>query len=366
MALAPHAAGLAMREEILGVRVHRYRYGRDAAETLAYAGTMADQVLRSWSARLRLVRLLVAARRALRVAVADFRPDVIHVHWWFPGGLAVWPVPPRGVPIVLTSHGTDLFLLDRAAIARPVARRVFGCAREVTVISTPLAVRVRALGVPAERITVVPMPVEPDAAEHAAPLENDSRDAGLIVFVGRLVERKGAEFAIRALAILRRTRADLSARLIVAGDGPERDALRRLASDLAVSDAVEMTGTLSRDGVTALYRRASAFVLPAVTDWKGEQEGFGMVIVEAMLHALPVVASRSGGIPDIVRDGENGLLVAERDPEAIARALERVLSDPAMARRLGDAAQADVRDRFAPRRIAEIFDTVYSRAAGRA
>jgi glycosyltransferase involved in cell wall biosynthesis len=113
------------------------------------------------------------------------------------------------------------------------------------------------------------------------------------------------------------------------------------------------------------YRDAGVFVMPAVTDWKGEQEGFGMVIVEAMAYGLPVVASRSGGIPDIIRDGENGLLVPERDVGALAAALARVLDDAALADRLGASARADVGDRFAPGRIAIAFDTVYRRAARR-
>lgn len=361
--VAPHAPGIPLEETVAGIPVRRFRYGPDEAETLAYTGTMHEQVLHSWRARARLVRFLHAYRRAVREAAQAIRPDVLHVHWWFPGGLAVWPRwgAPRRLPVVLTSHGTDLFLLDRFRPARPLAMRVFRAAAEVTVISTPLVARVRALGVPAERITVVPMPLDTDAFPAGA---DASRERDLLLFAGRLIERKGAEFAIRALANLRGRGRPL--RLILAGDGPDRPALERLAGALAVTAAVTFTGTLPPAAVSDLYRRAAVLLLPAVTDWKGEQEGFGMVLVEAMRSGLPVVATASGGIPDVVQDGRTGLLVPERDAAALAAAAARLLDDPALAARLAAAARTDVAARFAPGHIARVFADVYARAVGAA
>ena len=363
MAVAPHAPGLALEDTVAGVAVRRFRYGPDAAETLAYAGTMHEQVLRSWGARLRLLRFLSAFRAAVRAANHAFKPDVLHVHWWFPGGLTVWPRMglPATLPVVLTSHGTDLFLLDRIKLARPLARRVFARAAQVTVISTPLVPRVEALGVAAERVTVVPMPL--DTATFTA--GDGPRDGELLLFVGRLIERKGAEFAVRAVAELRQERKR-KLRLLVVGDGPERAALERLAGALGVRAAVAFAGALPPAELAPLYRRAAALLFPAVTDWKGEQEGFGMVLVEAMRSGLPIVATRSGGIPDVISDGATGLLVPERDPKALADAVDRLLSRADEARQLAAAAQDDVSRRFAPDRIARVFDEVYRRAtAGR-
>ena len=355
--VAPHAAGVAEVDDFHGVRVRRYRYGPDASETLAYAGTMADQVMRSWAARWRMLRLLAASRRMTRDAAREARPDVIHVHWWFPGALAVWPRTGLQAPVVITSHGTDLFLLDRAPAVSRLASPLFRSAAQVTVISTPLVRRVEALGVPRQRITVVPMPLPPQPS--GRPM-NPSSDRGALLFVGRLVERKGAEYAVRALAILREAGRD--ARLTVVGDGPERNALETLASSLGVAAHVEFTGMLPSGAVAERYSAAGTLLMPAVTDWKGEQEGFGMVIVEAMRHGLPVIATASGGITDIVRDGVNGLLVPERDAGAIAAAVTRLLDDPRLGTGLGEAAAADVAERFATARIARTFDAVYRRA----
>jgi glycosyltransferase involved in cell wall biosynthesis len=357
--LAPHAPGLLLEERVDGVDVVRYRYGPEAEETLAYAGTMHEQALRSWRARWRLLRFIAASRAGLRRELRAWQPDVLHVHWWVPGGFAIWPGVARQVPVVLTSHGTDVFLLDRFPVARPIARAIFRSARQVTVISSPLLPRVEALGVPSDRITILPMPL---SAERFAGGYTGVRDPTRLLFVGRLVERKGAEYALRALAALRK--AGRQVRLTICGEGPERGRLEALARELGVADASEFTGALPHDAVAELYRTSAVLVMPAVTDWKGEQEGFGMVLVEAMASGLPVVSTQSGGIADVIRDGRSGLLVAERDPTALADAVARLLDDPHLAESLITAAAADLDARFAPESIARAFEAVYRRAIG--
>lgn len=361
MAVAPHGPAVPITDHWDGLAVERYRYGPDARETLAYEGTMHEQVMSSWRARWRLLRLLHASRRAVRTAAARFRPDVMHVHWWFPGGLAVWPGSAQGIPWVLTSHGTDLFLLDRFPAARAVAGPIFRRATEVTVISSPLVPRAERLGVGTDRITVIPMPLTESV--FGSPANAQDRDPGHVLFVGRLVERKGVEFAIRALKVLTERGRDLTFSIV--GDGPEREALERLTDALDLRHRVGFVGALPPQEVARWYRRAAVLVFPTVTDWKGEQEGFGMVLVEAMRAGLPIVASRSGGIPDVIRDGDTGVLVAERDVDGLAEAIEGLIGDADRRTALAAAAQRDVQARFAPASIAERFEAVYRRAVAR-
>ena len=356
--VVPHAAGLPMKEELAGVTVYRYRYGSDADETLAYAGTMHEQALRSWTARWRLLQLVQASRREVRRVSDAWRPDVLHVHWWVPGGFAVWPPYPDQPPVVLTSHGTDLFLLDRFPAARALAAPIFKASTRVTVISSPLVERVESLGVPPWKISVIPMPVVVRHFERAG----ERKPVGhRLLFVGRLVERKGAHVAIEALEVLKRKGRE--AHLTVVGDGPERDRLEALAGEKGVRAQIDFRGSVPAESVADAFAEADVFLMPALTDWKGEQEGFGLVLVEAMMSGVPVVASQSGGIPDVVTDEETGLLVPERDPEALAGAAARLLTDRALGRRLARSAAEDVRRRFAPEAIARRFEAVYRRAA---
>jgi glycosyltransferase involved in cell wall biosynthesis len=267
-----------------------------------------------------------------------------------------------GAPIVLTSHGTDLFLLDRNKIARPLASRVFRRAARITVISSPLVNRVTQLGVPLDRISVIPMPVDGEILAHERPREEQrqSREVRLL-FAGRLIERKGAEYAIRALKLLNSRGVDAS--LTIVGDGPLRVDLDHLCDELDLGTLVRFTGMLPPAGVVQQMNAADILLMPAVTDWKGEQEGFGMVIVEAMLSGLPVVASASGGITDIITDGVNGILVPERETDAIAAAVARLGRNTELAVRLREAARTTALQHFHPDAIAGRFEEVYLSAA---
>ncbi len=258
---------------------------------------------------------------------------------------------------MITSHGTDLFLADRSGPLRALASRILPSADAVTVISSPLAERAERLGVPRDRVTVVPMPMRaPTPSEGDAP----ARVAGRVLFLGRLIARKGAAIAIDAMPALRAQVPGATLRIV--GDGPERAALEAQVQRLGLAEAVSFTGAVAPSEVAAEYTQASAFVMPAITDWKGEQEGFGLVLVEAMRADVPVVASRSGGIPDIIADGANGRLVPEGDALALAAALADTLRDPVTAQALAARGAQDVATRFAPATIAQVFDTVYRRA----
>jgi glycosyltransferase involved in cell wall biosynthesis len=360
LAVVPHDAGLTSRDDIDGVQVRRFRYANDDAETLAYRGTMADQVLRSVGAKVSLLRFMRAARREARRACLEWKPDVANIHWWFPSGLAVGRLRAASgrVPLVLTSHGTDLFLLDKLAAALPLARRVFRRADRVTVISQPLVGRVTALGVPRDSVSVIPMPVDRALLEEPGRANGGEHgDSVRLLFVGRLVERKGAEFAIRALKLL--VSRGINASLRILGDGPLRVDLDNLCDELELGTRVHFSGVVPPADVRAEMRAADVFLMPAVTDWKGEQEGFGMVIVEAMLSGVPVVATDSGGITDIIENGANGMLVAERDAEAIAAAVARIARNGELAGRLREAGRQTALQRFHPDSIAERFEEVY-------
>jgi glycosyltransferase involved in cell wall biosynthesis len=147
--------------------------------------------------------------------------------------------------------------------------------------------------------------------------------------------------------------------LVIVGEGPERPKLEDAARRLGIADRVELRGRIPSSELQAAYARARAFVLPAVLDARGDTEGLGVVLLEAMNHATPVVASRVGGIPDIVEDGVSGLLVPPGDAAALAAALQRVLDSPDLARRLGEAGRRRLHERFSWEAITARWEAVY-------
>ncbi|MDQ2889270.1 MAG: glycosyltransferase [Gemmatimonadota bacterium] len=343
--LAPAARGLAASETIAGISVRRFRYAPRSCETLAYRGTMAADVARSPTAQLALASLIGTEAIAVMRAVRTWQPDVVHAHWWFPNGLASVLANKSGaVPVVTTSHGTDLRLLRGKSFARPVARYVFQRSARVTCVSRWLAAQAAPLC--RSEPTVAPMPID---VERFNPM--GERDANRIVFVGRLSEQKGIRNAIVALASMRR-----SIELDVVGEGPERGALTELAAALGVSDRIVWHGQVRADTVAALLAGASALIAP-FTD-----EGLGLVAAEAQLCETPPVAYASGGITDMIQDGVTGALVAPGDTTALATAVERIVTDPELRARLGRAGRTSALETFAPAAVAATYARIYREA----
>ena len=217
--------------------------------------------------------------------------------------------------------------------------------------SAYLAELVVSWGIPAARVAVLPNPAPeppklPPRAELRARL---GMNGPTLAFAGRLTTPKALEVGLEALA-----RTDAS--LFVAGEGPDAARLERLAGDLGLGSRVRVLGAQDRGAVLELFHAADAALLSS--RW----ENFPHSVVESLAVGTPVVATRVGGVPEIVADGENGLLVPADDADALAEAVRRIL-EPATRERLAAAASASV-ERFAPERIFGELESVLERAAG--
>jgi glycosyltransferase involved in cell wall biosynthesis len=205
----------------------------------------------------------------------------------------------------------------------------------------------REYGVPADRLAVVPEPIDLEVWDDQFWRASRRPRAGPVVLsVARMYPRKRLSDLLRAAAILRARVPGVQVRIV--GRGPEWEALSRLHAELGLGDAVVLLGDLSRERLAEEYVNASVFCLPSV------QEGFGIVFLEAMAAELPVVACRIAAVPEVVLDGATGLLVAPRDPGALAEGLERLIRDPALAKRLGQEGRRRALA-FSPRPVAERF-----------
>lgn len=339
-ALAPSAPELSPTADLRRIPVTRFRYAPAALETLAYSGTMIAEAKRTAGAT--MLSFLAAERRAIRREALAHRANVVHAHWWFPSGLAA--AGATNGALVTTMHGTDV-RVARSKVARPALRRVMRRSAAATTVSRWLADEVRRLA-PGSNPHVAPMPA---ATELFSP--GGERDFGLIVFVGRLNEQKGARHLISAFA-----RMEHRARLRIIGDGPDAESLRRQASELAADDRIEWLAPLPQHALAQHYRQAGVVAVPSI------EEGLGMVAVEAQLCGAAVVASRSGGLPDVVEDGRSGLLVPPAEPDALALALDRLVANPDVAARLGVAGREAALRTFSPEAVAERYEGIYRQA----
>lgn len=351
-ALAPHAAGLPLHETRNGLDVVRFRYAPDALERVAYRGDMHGNRSMAPLALAGLVAFLGAFRLAVRRIVRRFRPDVIHAHWWIPGG---WLAVGTGVPTVITCHGSDVRLLARVRVLRRLATWVLPRATAITTVSGFLARELEA-AIPAlaGRVKTIAMPLDLDA--FSAARDTARVTPPRILYAGNLIESKGVEDLVRAFALLRERGVACGLRII--GEGPHRDALRAVASRLGLADVIEWSTFLPQDAMPAEYGRSTVVVLPT----RGNEEGLGLTLVEALLAGAAVVGTHAGGIPEIVRDGETGLLARSNDPEDLAAKLAELLSSNALRSRLVEQGARHVQERFAPGTSVDNFLALFSAA----
>lgn len=367
--LAPSYRGLGSGQ-VGGVQVHRFRYAPRRWEDLTHDQTAPDRI-RERPAYLGLVPgyVLCGMRAAARLA-ATGRYDVVHVHWPIPHALLGLAARWRArVPLVLSFHGVELtWTRRRWPFLTPLLRYFIKTADAVTANSTYTAGMIRSVW--DREVIRIPFgaTIEPPGATpgstgvvaaagddvhalRADPSGAEAMQAGAsvgrrpfeLLFVGRLVERKGVHYLLEALA---RLRTSVPVYLRVVGDGPMRGLLEARARELGVAERVRFDGFVPNATLAERFATCDAFVLPAVVDSKGDTEGLGVVLVEALTYRKPVIASAAGGIVDVIRDGETGVLVPPGDVDALARAIEGLVADPARGAALGAAGREHVQREF--------------------
>lgn len=362
--VAPHAPGAARREVLDGVQVERFRYGPDVLERVAYRGDMHRRSARDPRAVIGIPALLAAYAGAVGRAVRAFDPDIVHAHWWFPGGAIAlgatrFAAGRRGgaIPVVITCHGSDVRLLDRGGIVAAAGRRVLSSAAAVTCVSQFLSRDVEtAVPALAGRVRTIYMPVDP--APFVAARGTTHPVPRRILFVGNLVPGKGADVLLQAFIALRESGVACSLRIV--GDGPERGRLQAAAGRSGAGDAVEWAGTVPHDRIAHEYAAAAVVVLPS----RGQAEGLGLVLAEALLSGAAVVGSPAGGIPEVVVAETTGLIARDGDAAHLAVQIRRLLDDDALRARLTSAGAARVEAMFAPDSVAAAFNSVYGEVTG--
>ena len=356
--LAPHYPGAERDEEIGGVTIHRYRYAPESWQSLAYSGGMLHRLREKPLRWLLVPGFLLGQLLAILRLQRKARFDLIHAHWIVPQGLVVAALKTLGLyrgPFILSSHGGDLFsLLGRFFL--PFKRWILKRADRVNVVSEAMIAPAIELGAPAERVVVRSMGIDTVSRFTCAQALDERKG---IVFVGRLVEKKGVEVLLRAFAEIGTRHPDQTLRII--GDGPLRAELEQLARDLGCTN-ICFIGAIPNQDVPAELNHASIAVVPSVVASDGDQEGLGLVAVEAMACGCAVVVSALPALNDVVTDGETGMMVEPGDHEALSQAIESLLVDDARRTQLGEAGRDTARARFDWRAVSEDFSQLYEDA----
>jgi len=360
--VAPWHPSITRGREDDGVFFHFFRYAPIAAlNVFGYAtGLQADTRLKGAAWAVAPAAVAAGWFKALRVAQKR-RATIMHAHWVIPGGV-IGAMAARRLPLVVSLHGSDVFVAERHPVIGRVARSVFARASWVTACSDDLHRRALALGAKPSSTETVPYGVDLERFAPSALARAEIRteyglgESPVIFSAGRLVSKKGFEVLIDAMARVRD--AVPGTRLLIAGDGDLRDALTARAADL---DQPVFIGNQPQDAIARFAAAADVVAVPSIHDDAGNVDGLPNFALEALATGTPVVASRVGGLPQAIEHGTNGLLVPERDVPALAGALATLLTDPSVRRTLGDAARHRVARNFSWSAVAGRIEGIYDR-----
>ena len=399
--LAPSYKGL-KSHDIDGTHVNRFRYAPAAWEILTHEeGAPSKMASKPWLQLLASPYIINGFIQCLRIC-RKWRPDVIHAHWPFPHAyIALGAAKLFKIPLVLNFHGAELLLIRKKKWVKPLLKFAIGRAQAVFANSSFTAGKIKAI----RNVNVEwsPYGTTLETKDNSGVILNEREDnlkrresqpclhgydraskVGAtphpvtitphavngkfkILFVGRHIERKGIRYLIEAAKYLPRDKFEI--RIVGGGDLTEQlkqqaallDERQETKDERTQSASIIFTGKLSPEDLANEYRTANVFTLPAIVDSKGDTEGLGVVLIEAMELGLPIVASNVGGIPDVVIDGESGILVPEKDPEALADAFKRLEENPSLIEKLLVGARKRINECFTWNGIIERQIGVYNK-----
>jgi glycosyltransferase involved in cell wall biosynthesis len=357
--LAP-ADGISTGSIEAGIIVRRFQYFPARWQKLAYGSGIMPNLSRSPWLWLQVPFYVLAMTYRLLRLLRQERFDLLHAHWIVPQGLiGVLAKSIHAIPLVTTAHGADAFALKGRL--NKFIKRLVVARSEAWTANTPATSSAIDNKTSARTARVIPMGVDIARfanGDRATLRALVAEEKFLLLFVGRLVEKKGVDDLLRALALLPVALKQRTVLWIV-GDGDQRLALEKVAKDLGVAPQTRFWGMVRNQDLPNFYAAADLFVAPSVEAQSGDTEGQGVVFLEAFAARVCVLATRVGGIDAVVRDRRTGILVQPNQPEEIASAIEKLMNDPALRATLVENAYAEVNERYDWQRIAGEFDKLY-------
>ena len=314
--LAPHSKGSQIHEILDGLNVYRYRYGFECFETLAYEGGITAKLKKNKFNWLMLPFFFIGQWIAIIRLLRQYPVKVIHAHWLIPQAslaLLARAFIKNKPAILCTSHGGDLYGLNDF-VSKAIKRYVIKNVELLTVVSSAMQLEVKKLVPDADLPTVAPMGT--DLINLFIPDDLLKRNPNQLLFVGRLVEKKGLNYLLDALPEI--IKKFPSTCLNIAGTGPEKLALELQIKKLSLEGHVNFLGRLSHLDLASQYRLATVAVFPFVQAKDGDIEGLGLVMIEAMGCGCPVIASDIPAVRDVIIDGKTGVLLEPANSKDIA------------------------------------------------
>lgn len=340
--LAPHVKGAESHEEIKGISIARFHYAPDSLESLAYNGGISSNLKRHPLKYLLIAPFMIAEFFSARRLIKKHQIDLIHAHWLIPHGLLavlLQKISRNKINILITAHGSDVFSFN-GLITGKIKKFVLHNCANITVVSNAMKSAIIEMGC---RCQVDVLPMGTDLARKFVPDKN-LRNSQKIIYIGRLIEQKGVNYLLDAFADI--VNDHPQATLQILGHGPEHESLKIQSQNLGIINNVSFLGGMQHDNVIKYLQASSIAVFPYCRTEQSGEEGFGLVLVEALGCGCAVIASRQPAIMEIIKDKQTGLLIDEKSPQAITLAILSLLENPKVRNNLANNGRSEVLKRF--------------------
>lgn len=327
IALAPDSENADPNGILDGVEVIRYRYAPKSLQSLVNNGGIVNNLKTYWWKWLLVPSFILGQYLAAKKVLSERKIDAIHAHWLLPQGWITCTLAKHfNIPFIVTSHGGDLFGLQGNVLTK-VKRKVAEEANAMTVVSQAMLEYLEQIEIKPKLLQVIPMGI--DLQHHFIPNPNIKRQQNELLFVGRLVPKKGLNYLLKAFNQLLKEHPQLCLKIV--GFGPEELALKEQVKQLKLENNVIFLGALTQDKLPELYQKATLFIAPFVRADNGDQEGLPVALMEAIGCGCPAIVGHVAGIEDLLGDDIKNIAVNPHDTEELASAILDALAHPTIA-----------------------------------
>tara|TARA_R110002111_G_scaffold99170_4_gene153274 strand:+ start:52878 stop:54101 length:1224 start_codon:yes stop_codon:yes gene_type:complete len=344
----------------IGVKNHWFQYFPKQWQQLAYGSGILPNLKRNKLLYLQVPFFLISMFSSLFFVCKKIKPDVIHAHWIIPQGfIAVIVGKLLKIPVIATAHGGDAFSLNTSLLSRLKTFTLKRCTCWTSNTRATAETFDTARDIP--KPIIIPMGVD---IEHFQSGNADNvlgtETRKVILFVGRLVEKKGVKYLIEAFSMLPQKIQDDSI-LWVVGDGDERKKLEHQTQTLGIKN-IKFWGSIQNKQLPDFYAAATLFVASSIIDSKGDTEGQGVILLEAMASKTPIIATTVGGIPEVITHNETGLLVRPMDSHTLSQVIQKLLNDKTLSDALLNKAFINLSEHYAWQAVTRRFITAFNEA----
>lgn len=309
------------------VCVIRYQYAPKKLQSLVNNGGIVNNLKKFWWKWFLVPSFLISQYIAVKKILRKQKVDIIHAHWLLPQGWIAYSLAKHfDIPFVITSHGGDLFGLQGNILTK-IKKKVAENSNAMTVVSQAMDEYLNQLNIKPQTLKVIPMGV--DLQNRFTPNPLRKRQKNELLFVGRLVPKKGLNYLLDALSILVKEQPEL--RLKIAGFGPEENNLKRQVKQLKLEEHVNFLGAITQDKLPEMYHQATLFVAPFVRANNGDQEGLPVALMEAIGCGCPAVVGHVAGIEDLLGEEIMQIAVNPHNINELIVAILNALNDPIIA-----------------------------------